>query len=138
MSATIARKFACNFNYARSRRRARNVVHTHVTKRKTAESLERRWREEDVAAVIGASIECAATREPIGRLFEMQILRLRYIPSCFAINAPRCTRGRAIRSFAGPVERAANLPGQRQPRDEQRACVYLLDRLWANINFPFS
>lgn len=61
----------------------------------------------DVVAVIGASVECAATRGPIGWLFEMQILRLRsYIPSCFAIkvhHARTC-------ALAGPAERVANLP----------------------------
>lgn len=59
----------------------------------------------DVVAIIGVSIEYAATRKPIGWLFEMQISRLcSYILSCFAINVPR-SYGLAV-----SPERAANLP----------------------------
>jgi len=70
------------------------VAYTHVT-------IQNR----DVVAVIGASVKCAATHGSIGRLFEMQILRLSsYISSCFVINVHAHTY-----ALAEPAKHAANL-----------------------------
>jgi len=82
----------CDSHYHASK--DQSCVHTHVT-------IQNR----DVVAVIGASVKCAATHGPIGRLFEMQILRLSsYIPSCFVINVHAYTY-----ALAEPAKHAANL-----------------------------
>lgn len=61
-----------------------------------------------IVAVIGAFVECAATRGPIERLFEMQILRLPSVYSVMFCDKPAsCTHlwargtGRACREFIG-------------------------------------
>lgn len=81
---------------------------------------------EDVVAVIVASVECAATRGPIGRLFEMQILRLPSVYSVvFCDKRTSCTHlcargtGRACREFTGQWWRLA----------DERVCAHQVDSI---------